>query len=190
MGREIKLRNDITLDISKSDTDTKDINAYLDTIDFQPYWYQGYACRGKDMIMKLGHSVAWFNDEGFPYSTTLLPGNALRISQINPRQWPTVLDNLRKTMQKKFNQKFNTLLIERVDTSETKRDFYSSAFSQTKESWIENNTKVVMTPIGDFTPSKIEWMTKSPTEVKVKDRKTKTEKTVMKHILSVEKETR
>jgi hypothetical protein len=190
MGRETKLRNDITLEISKSNNNTKTVNNYLDTLDFQPYWYQGYACRGKEMIMKLGHSVAWFNDESYPYSTTLLPGNALRISQINPRKWPEVLDNLRNEMQKKYKQKFNTLLIERVDPNGTKRDFYSSAFSQSKESWIETNTKVVLTPIGDFAPSKVEWMTKVPTEIKVTDKKTRTEKTVVKHKLTVENEVR
>ena len=121
MEREIELAKDFRVQITKnknigiSDEDLLKVSEYVNIVEFQPHWYQGYAFRGKEMVMKIRQAVAWFNDKSFPYSSTVLPGNAVRISPITPHKWPPVLNGIRMKMQKKYKQVFNTLLIERFD---------------------------------------------------------------------------
>ena len=193
--KQIDLTNEFTLNISKNknigitNNDDNNLKEYFNSIDFQEYWYQGYACKGKEMVMKIRQTVAWFNDDEFPYSTTVLPGNAVRISTIKPRTFPDVLDNLRKQMQTKFKQKFNTLLVEKFDPRIYGTPFLSCAFSKEKESWVENNTKIAVTVVGDSAPDKVGWLTKVPVEVTSTDKDTGTEKTSIKQKFTKQIET-
>ena len=118
MERTIQLSNEFQLKISPIEVSKDDKVALRDmciSLDYLPYWYQGYAFRGKQHIMKLRQTITWFSDKNYPYSNAVLPCNAVRLSCIPSQRWPPLLTELRNKISLKYNQTFNSLCIECFD---------------------------------------------------------------------------
>jgi hypothetical protein len=163
MEREIHLDKDVSINYSRNKLPSMDkVKTYLDSLGFIPYWYQGYAFRGKQLIMRLRQTMLWFSELECPYANNNLPANALRFTCLPPLKFPNELNELKTQMEQKFGQKFNSLLVEKFDSKDSRnaQPFVTSMFCKEKESWVESNTKICIIPVGEFSPEKCNWMTK------------------------------
>ena len=177
MEREVHLSNDFRVNVDVNDLkkiEKKKLKHCLKNIIYNPYWYQGFACRGKPMIMKLRQTFAWFSDKGCPYSSTVVPANALRLTSIESNEWPSELNELRNKLQTKYGQIFNSLSVECFDPRETKNNsmpFKSCAFAKKKETWVTTNTNICVIPIGHSVPKTCKWETKELMKDEKKDKR-------------------
>lgn len=163
MEREIQLDEDVSINYSRNRLKSMDqVKKCLDELVFSPYWYQGYAFRGKQLVMRLRQTMVWFSDLQCPYANNNLPLNAVRFTCLPPLKFPPELKQLMTQVEQKFGQKFNSLLVEKFDAndSQNSQPFVTSMFCKDKESWIESNTKICIVPVGSSTPEKCNWMTK------------------------------
>lgn len=96
------------------------------------------------MIMRLRQTMLWFSDSSIPFATTTLPGNAVRLNEIESTKLTEQLKRIRDKIQVDQEQKFNSLLIERFDHRENKNNagpFSSCVFTKQKESWISTHSR-------------------------------------------------
>ena len=176
MEREIQLDLNFQLKYGRNKLNSmENLKTYLDSLLYSSYWYQGYAFRGKQLIMRLRQTMAWFSDIDCPYSNNNLPGNAVRFTCLHPSSFPKELKDLKDELEIRYGQKFNSLLIEKFDCkdSQNTQPFVTSSFCKGKESWVESNTKICVIPVGSAAPEKCLWMTKVLTESENKKDPTK-----------------
>jgi hypothetical protein len=96
------------------------------------------------MIMRLRQTVVWFSDLSIPYATTNLPGNAVRLNEIESGKLTDQLKAVRDKIQIDQGQTFNSLLIEKYDHKENKNNsgpFSSCVFTKHKESWLSTHSR-------------------------------------------------
>lgn len=180
MEREIQLDENFSIMYERNEnvSSIKNVTDSLNKLEFERYWYQGYAFRGKQLIMRLRQEMAWFCDLDCPYASNHLPGNAVKFTCIQPQKWTPELLELKREIEHKYDQKFNSLLIEKFNCNDkcNSQPFASSVFCKQKESWVESNTKLCVITIGNTAPEKCSWMSKSLTEVTDKKDTTKVSK--------------